>query len=75
MTSAGKSEHFKSEDHVDNILENIGGFGRYQVFKFSTITVGSASGALVLYALYYFEKFPAYLCTFKDGTFDSCTNE
>ena len=60
---------------MDNVLETIGGFGKYQVFKFTTITVGSASGALVLYALYYFEKFPAYKCVFKDGTSGSCTNE
>jgi hypothetical protein len=47
---------------IDDILDNIGGSGRYQISWFIIITVGMLSGCFINFSIYYFTLDPIYLC-------------
>ena len=60
----------------DQILDEIGGFGKYQLIWFIIVVTGMLSGAFILYSLYYFELVPVYQCNIWDGlqfTWTTCT--
>lgn len=47
---------------LDDVLERVGGCGRYQVLWMTVIILGMTSGAFINYTLNYLELEPQYLC-------------
>lgn len=62
MRGGPQEEQVKSASHFDVILDEIGGFGVYQLVYFNVIVMGMVSGAFVLYSMNYFELEPALEC-------------
>lgn len=69
-TEGNRSSISKYElcEDVDEALTKMGGFSKYQCFSFTIIVSGMAAGAFILYNLYYFEKEPAYVCSYSTGS-------
>jgi len=65
------------EQSVDDLLEQMGGCGKYQIRWFIIVVMGMVSGAFILYSIYYLELPQVYSCTIFDPTsqsykIDSC---
>ena len=61
---------------IDDILENIGGSGRYQISWFIIITAGMLSGCFINFSIYYFTLDPIYLYQDKiTNKWETCYQE
>ena len=49
---------------VGEILDKIGGFGRYQWLTLLLITLGNNGAGLITYGVAFYELDPPYLCTY-----------
>ena len=63
-----KSTKIDNKVDIDEIIEEIGGFSKYQFMHMSIVVMGMIAGAFILYSLYYFEIDPEYQCQFKNST-------
>lgn len=66
MNEGGEAQHDEDDapdvpqsNKFDIILDEIGGFGVYQLMYFNVIVTGMVSGAFILYSMNYFELEPA----------------
>ena len=64
------------EEKLDDVIEQLGGFGKFQTFAYLAVSTGINSVGFWFYQLGYLMQEPKYKCNLTPGSDQSiCTSE